>query len=162
VGTSKSGTSEAGALTAEQIYEVVRTTGGRVTVPVRVLVEVLIEQEDHPTADELIAEVERRTPGIAPSTVYRLLQRLEEVSVVEHIHNGRGPAIYHLRHRGHAHLVCHECGVIIDVPEAVFDALARTVGREYDFTIEPRHAALLGRCRDCASTASHAHDHPHH
>ena len=143
-----SGTHE---LTAEQIYAAVRSGGGRLTVPLRVLVDVLIAGEDHPTADELIAAVESRTPGIAPSTIYRLLQRLEDAEVIEHIHVGRGPAVYHLRHNEHAHLVCHECGAIIGIPEATFDGLVRSIGRKYDFTIEPRHAALLGRCRRCVT-----------
>jgi Fe2+ or Zn2+ uptake regulation protein len=136
-------------LTAEQIYTVIRSNGGRLTVPLRVLVEVLVNHDDHRTADELIAAVDERMPGIAPSTVYRLLQRLEEAGVIEHIHIGRGPTIYHLRHHEHGHLVCHQCGAIIDIPEAAFDGLARAVGRDYDFTVDPRHAAVLGRCRAC-------------
>jgi len=139
------------APSAEQIYAAVRSGGGRLTVPLRVLVDVLITGDDHPTADELIAAVESRTPGIAASTIYRLLQRLEEAGVIEHIHVGRGPAVYHLRHDEHAHLVCHECGTIIGIPESTFDALVRSISRKYDFTIEPRHAGLLGRCRRCGA-----------
>jgi Fur family ferric uptake transcriptional regulator len=145
------GVSATETLTPGQIYDVVRSNGGRLTVPLRVLVDVLLEHEDHLTADELIAAVDRRVPGIAPSTVYRLLQRLEDAGVLEHIHIGRGPTIYHLRHHEHGHLVCHQCGTIIDIPEAAFDGLAKTVGQQYDFTIDPRHAALLGRCRNCAA-----------
>lgn len=136
-----------------QIYDLVRATGGRVTVPLRALVGVLIADDRHFTADDLIAEIEQRTPGIAPSTTYRLLQRLEELGVVEHVHTGRAAAFYHLSDGGHAHLVCHDCGAVTDIPETVFDDLAGSVARTYRFAIEPRHAALLGRCDRCTSTA---------
>jgi Fur family transcriptional regulator, ferric uptake regulator len=135
---------------ADEIYDVVRSAGGRVTVPLRALVGVLVRDDAHLTADELIAAVDERTPGIAPSTTYRLLQRLEELGVVEHVHTGRSAAFYHLRRNGHAHLICHSCGTVTDIPETMFDALSRSVGRSYHFTIDPRHAALLGRCERCS------------
>jgi Fur family ferric uptake transcriptional regulator len=141
---------EIGPRTPEQIFDTIRTSGGRVTVSLRTLVDVLIEDEErHLTADELIAEVDLRAPGIAASTTYRLLQRLEELDVVEHIHTGSAAAMYQLRHHGHAHLVCHECGSITDIPEETFATLAATLDRTYRFAIEPRHAALLGRCSNC-------------
>lgn len=129
----------------------IRRAGGRLTVPTRLVVAILLASDRHLTADDLIAEVERRTPGIAPSTIYRLLQRLDEVDVIEHVHSGTGPTFYHLRELRHAHLVCNECGTIIDVPDNVFAQLSRTVRRTYDFTVEPHHAALLGRCINCAT-----------
>jgi Fur family transcriptional regulator, ferric uptake regulator len=144
-------TTRIGGNQAEVIYGKIRSAGGRLTVPTRTVVSILLEGDGHLTADDLIAEVERRTPGIAPSTIYRVLQRLDEIDVIEHVHSGTGPAFYHLRERGHAHLVCNECGTIIDIPDSVLHDVARTVRRTYDFTVEPHHAALLGRCGQCAS-----------
>jgi Fur family ferric uptake transcriptional regulator len=139
----------------QEIYDLIRSSGGRLTVPTRTLVGVLLESDGHLSADALLAEVDRRAPGIAPSTIYRLLQRLDDLGVVEHVHSGTGPAFYHLRERGHAHLMCNTCGAIIDIPEQLLDDLGRTVRRTYDFTLEPRHAALLGRCARCADPTFH-------
>jgi Fur family ferric uptake transcriptional regulator len=133
-----------------EIYEVIRRAGGRLTVPTRTVVAILLDSDRHLTADALIAEVERRTPGIAPSTIYRVLLRLDELDVIEHVHSGSGPTFYHLRERGHAHLVCNGCGAIIDIPDDVFTQLGRTVQSVYGFSLEPRHAALLGRCSECS------------
>jgi Fur family ferric uptake transcriptional regulator len=135
----------------ERIHRLIRSAGGRLTMPTRLLVTILAETDRHLTADDLIAEVERQAPGITPSTVYRVLQRLDELEIVEHVHSGAGPDFYHLREHGHAHLVCTVCGTIIDVPDAAFADLFRSSRRAYDFTIEPRHSAVLGRCASCAS-----------
>jgi len=116
-----------------------------------VLVAIFVGTDAHLTADDLIAEVHRRSPGTAPSTVYRLLQRLEQLGVIEHVHSGSGAAFYHLSERGHAHLVCTGCGRVIDVPDAAFEQLSKASRAAYDFTIEPHHSAVLGRCGVCVS-----------
>src|SRR5207248_3809852 len=72
---------------AEAIYDDIRRGGGRITVPTRMVVTVLLDTRRHLTADDIIAEVERRTPGVAPSTIYRVLQRLDELEIVEHVHS---------------------------------------------------------------------------
>jgi Fe2+ or Zn2+ uptake regulation protein len=47
--------------------------------------------------------------------------------------------------------VCTDCGTIIDVPDTAFAQLSRSSLRTYDFTIDPRHSAVLGRCASCSS-----------
>ena len=133
----------------ELIYDAIRDAGGRVTVSTRAVVEALLDGDRHLTAEDIIAETERRTPGIAESTIYRVLQRLDELGVVEHVHSGHHATFYHLRDRGHAHLVCTDCGAIIDVPDRVLTTVSTAVARDYGFTVDLHHTALNGRCADC-------------
>ena len=133
------------------IYDAIRAAGGRITQPTRIVVDILEGNDAHPSADDLIVELARRAPGVAPSTVYRVLQRLDQLEIVEHIHSGSGPAFYHLRHRGHAHLVCEVCTAVTDIPEHVLDAVAATARRDHGFAVRIRHAALLGRCAACSA-----------
>ena len=133
----------------EGIFEVIRLRGGRVTAPTRLVVQVLVETDSHLTADDLIEAIGRRKAGIAPSTVYRVLQRLGEIGVVEHVHPGDGPAFYHLRDAGHAHLVCHRCNAVIDIADGALAGLARKVDEAHGFALDTHHAALLGLCARC-------------
>src|SRR6188472_4461668 len=133
----------------ELIYDTIRDAGGRVTVSTRAVVEALLDGDRHLTAEDIIAETERRTPGIAESTIYRVLQRLDELGVVEHVHSGHHATFYHLRDVGHAHLVCTDCGAIIDVPDRVLATVSTSVARDYGFTVDLHHTALNGRCADC-------------
>jgi Fur family ferric uptake transcriptional regulator len=114
-------------------------------------VAIFVGTDEHLTADDLIAEVRRRAPGVAPSTVYRVLQRLGELAIIEHVHSGVGPAFYHLRDLGHAHLVCTGCGTVVDVPDSAFAQLSEASRQAFEFTIEPHHSAVLGRCARCSS-----------
>ncbi len=84
-------------------------------------------------------------PDVDTSTVYRTLGLFEELGIVEHAHLGHGPAVYHLG-RTHQHLVCEECGTVIDVPVSALDALAHELREGYGFQIRPGHFALTGRC----------------
>ncbi|MEO5898728.1 MAG: Fur family transcriptional regulator [Ilumatobacteraceae bacterium] len=135
----------------EEILTDIRAAGGRVTVPTRIVVEILAAGDHHLSADDLIAEFAERTPGVAPSTIYRVLQRLDQLQVVEHVHSGMGPTFYHLRDRGHAHLVCESCGAITDLPDGVLEPVSTAVAADFGFTVRTHHAALLGRCAACAA-----------
>ena len=154
----------------ESIYAIIRRAGGRLTVPMRIVIAILLDSDRHPTADDLIAAVNERITGISPSTIYRVLSRLDELGVIEHVHSGTGPAFYQLHHSSHVHLVCNTCGAIINIPEATFDDLGKTVLAAFKFTIQPRHAALLGQCDDCTAAgadvdhpaAMHPRSHQHH
>lgn len=137
----------------EEIFEVIRTRGGRVTAPTRLVVSVLVDTDAHLTAEDLIEAIGRRKKGIAPSTVYRVLQRLGEVGVIEHVHPGDGPAFYHLREGGHAHLVCHRCNTVIDIADGSLAALAKKVDEAHGFALDTHHAALLGLCARCRAEA---------
>lgn len=142
----------------DRALRVVRATGGRVTSSTRTVISLLADSEEHLTADDLIAEVERRLPGVAPSTVYRLIQRLSELDLVEHVHTSVGPPIYHLHERSHAHLVCNGCGGIFDIPDEHLTGLTQTLTEQFEFTLEPHHSALVGYCKVCApQRAHHAH-----
>jgi len=136
-----------------RILELVRAQGGRVTPAKRAVVEVLAQSDDHLTAEDLITKVTAASPATAASTIYRVLQQLEDIGAVEHVHPGRGPAFYHLREVGHAHLVCQDCGTITDVPDRLLDGLRAQALDRYGFAVDTHHAAVLGRCAACLAAA---------
>lgn len=133
----------------EAVLALVRQQGGRATTARRVLLEVLFASSGHITADELAAAVQAKEPEVHLSTIYRNLDELEKLGVIVHAHIGHGPATYHLADHTHCHLVCEECGTIIDVPDDMFRSLNRTTRQRFRFTIDPHHFAVLGRCERC-------------
>lgn len=142
----------------ERVLRSVQDAGGRLTTPTRLVVSILSETDQHLTADDLVAELEQRMEGIAMSTVYRVLQRLDDLGLLEHVRSGAGASFYHLRRHGlrqhgHGHVVCTSCGEVTDLSAQASDALAelaRAIRNEQGFTLDPHHAALLGRCRACS------------
>ena len=134
----------------DAVLALVRAQGGRVTTARRQLLEALFGAADHRTAEELAAEVQARAPDIHLSTIYRNLDELERLGVIVHTHLGHGPATYHLASSAHGHLVCERCGATVEAPEELFRGLSRGARTRFGFRIDPRHFAVLGRCRDCS------------
>jgi Fur family ferric uptake transcriptional regulator len=137
------------AADAEQIIAALRASGGRMTGPKRAVVTALVEAREHTTAEDLAAAVQRKHPDVNESTIYRNLHILEDLGLVEHVHLGHGPAVYHLREMAHHHLVCESCGKVQELPESTLRPLARKLKAEYRFTANPRHFAICGRCEAC-------------
>lgn len=118
----------------------------------------LLDTGGHVTAEQLATIVQAEHPETALSTVYRTMEVLERAGLVEHLHLGHGPAVYHLAEHDHRHLVCQECGCTIEVSEAAFDELAVFVQRRLGFTLDARHFALPGRCGPCVGGADAPQD----
>ncbi len=115
-----------------------------------------MHHDGHPTAEELTAGVQVHQPDVHESTVYRFLDELERLGVVDHVHLGHGPAVYHFADDTHHHLVCQQCGLVIEVPDDTLDMLRRRVRTEFSFEVEPRHFAVMGRCGTCAGRVAPA------
>jgi Fur family transcriptional regulator, ferric uptake regulator len=133
----------------DEILDLLRARGGRITTPRRAIITALLESGGHITADELTSQIQARYPDVHLSTIYRCLETLEGLDVVDHIHLGHGRAIYHLADEVHQHLLCEVCGTVIQVPDSVFTSLARKLQADYGFALRLRHFALLGRCAAC-------------
>jgi Fur family ferric uptake transcriptional regulator len=136
----------------EQVLAVLRASGGRVTSPRRAILWALIEHQGHPTAEQLTADVQARQPDVHESTVYRFLDELERLGVVDHVHLGHGPAVYHFADDPHHHLVCEGCGLVVEVPVRTLEEFRGLVRRDLQFEMELRHFALPGRCKACAAS----------
>jgi Fe2+ or Zn2+ uptake regulation protein len=137
----------------ERVLALLRANGGRVTSPRRAILEALIGHGEHPTAEQLTAAVQARQPDVHESTVYRFLDDLERLGVVDHVHLGHGPAVYHFSDDTHHHLVCQTCGRVIEVPDQTFTGLRRRLRTDFGFEIDQRHFAVVGRCTECAASA---------
>ncbi|HTW98524.1 MAG TPA: transcriptional repressor [Acidimicrobiales bacterium] len=134
----------------EEVLGLLRAEGGRITTSRRLLVRTLVERREHVTAEELAELVHSEAPDVHLSTIYRNLEELERLGVVSHAHLGHGAATYHLSTAAHGHLVCEECGAMVEAPDELFAEFASLVAQRYGFAVDSHHFAVIGRCADCA------------
>ena len=131
-----------------RLVEALRREGMRITRARREVCAVLAaDPEGHLDAAAIASRV--RVP-VNTSTIYRTLEVLEGLGLVDQVHMGPGAGTYHLASvPAHHHLVCDECGVTIDVPpEPVAEAVCALAER-HGFTPNPTHFAIFGRCHTC-------------
>ena len=114
------------------IADALKKQGYRLT-PQRLMVVSAIENsEDHISADEVYSQVVIRYPNVNISTVYRTLELLKRLGLVTETDLGGGRFRYHPADRGrHHHLVCRECGAVVDLDESLLAPLAEALRREH-------------------------------
>ena len=109
--------------------------------------------EPPPSAAEQLAErIRRDHPDVHLSTVYRTLERLEELGLVIQAGHDHGAATYHLADADHHHAVCERCGSVVELPAAVLAPVSRRLARDFDFTANLRHLTITGLCSACRAT----------
>ena len=127
-----------------------RERGYRLT-PQRLMILAAIEgSRDHISAEEIYAPVAAKYPHVNISTVYRTLELLKKLGMVYEINLGEGRIRYHAEESGHHHhLVCQQCGTVIDIDEAALSSLRDILLRDYHFQAELRHVGVFGICESC-------------
>lgn len=125
--------------------------GGRRTASRQAIVEAIAASEGHVTAEEIASLVQERFPSVNLSTVYRTLEVLERLGVVDHVHFGHGRAVFHLADHAHHHLYCEGCGAVAELEEAELQPLLDALEARHGFELDRRHFAIGGRCRRCRS-----------
>lgn len=130
-----------------------RTEGRRVTPQRRAIVQVLLSEDSHLTADQILTKVRQQLPSISPATVYNTLHELTELGLVQELDLGLGleERRYDVGMEKHDHIVCIGCGRIEDVPRR--DGLNPPLDDDHNFKIVGRRVTYLGLCPDCASNS---------
>jgi len=128
--------------------------GLKLTPQRRLIVNSIHDAEAHLTAEEIIAHVQTRMPGIHKSTIYRTLELLEETGCVFKSDYG-GESIYHHAEEGHHHhLVCSKCSKTIELDENVFAPVEMSLREKYGFRVDLKHVVMSGLCKDCRNKAN--------
>jgi Fur family ferric uptake transcriptional regulator len=124
--------------------------GYRLTPQRQLIVDALQDSEGHISAEEIHAQVKAKYPHVNISTVYRTLELLKSLGMVTETDFGGGRFRYHPSDKGHHHhLICEQCNSVIDIDEAVFSQLKRTLFKDYGFKANITHFAIFGRCEKC-------------
>jgi len=124
--------------------------GYRLTPQRMMILSAIEDSNGHISADEIYTQVVARYPHVNISTVYRTLELLKRVGLVTETDLGGGRVRYHPADKGHHHhLVCQECGAIVDLDESVLSPLKSVLLRDYKFVADLRHLAIFGRCVNC-------------
>ena len=124
--------------------------GYRLTPQRMMILSAIENSNDHISAEEIHAQIIAKYPRVNISTVYRTLELLNRLGLVTETDLGGGRVRYHPAAKGHHHhLVCQECGAIIDLDESLLSPLKSALLREYKFSADLRHLAIFGHCEKC-------------
>ena len=125
--------------------------GLRSTDQRRLIVETFFQAPNHISIEELLSQVRAQDPKVGYATVYRTLKLLTECGVAFERKFGDGLTRYELADDAshHDHLICVDCGKIIEFEEPQIEELQERVAARYGFEIKSHKHEMYGSCADC-------------
>ncbi|MDA0172197.1 transcriptional repressor [Solirubrobacter taibaiensis] len=137
--------------TIDEVAEALRSAGTRLTTPRRMVLEALFAADTLLTAEQ-IADGSVTGVPLDLTSVYRNLERLEELGVVRHMHIGHGASVYGLLSDGEREfLVCERCWKVTVADPEQLDRVRAVIRAEFGYEAHFTHFPLHGRCGDCAT-----------
>lgn len=131
-----------------ELEEALRDAGLRITEQRKALLEVLVEADDHPDANELHRRAHQINSSVSLATVYRTLTTLEEQGVIDRHAFGGKPARFETNDKPHHdHLIDVESGEVIEFRSDKIEALQAEIATELGYEIEHHRLEIYGKKR---------------
>lgn len=123
-----------------------RSTGQR-----RLVIDIFFDTHEHLTIDELLEIARAHDDRISYATVYRTMKMLASGGIAHELHFGDGPTRFELADEDahHDHLICIECGAIIEFEEPLIEELQLRVALKYGFEVLDHKHEIYGKCPEC-------------
>jgi Fur family ferric uptake transcriptional regulator len=131
----------------------------RLTAPRTAILDLLSHTSSHLSAKEIHASLYRSNPSLGLTTVYRTLDLLDQMNLIQKISLGDGQSRYEFKggdkENHHHHLICSECGQIFNYTEFEDEELAlikkteEKLKKKYNFKIFDHNIEFYGLCKKC-------------
>lgn len=131
------------------LLELFRQNGLKITPQRRVILELLANDDSHPTAEQVYQRVLSVMPEVSRTTVYNTLRELSELGELTPVHDlSEGGQRYDTNSETHHHLYCVRCHRLIDI-DRDFEGLSLAPEERSGYQILSRQVTFYGVCPDC-------------
>jgi len=115
------------------------------------ILTIFLNSSGHKNLAQIYAQVARTNPKISYITVYRTLKLLARLGLATQRKFADGETRYEPASEGshHDHLICLDCGRIIEFEDRALEALQSGIARRHRFRISHHRMELYGRCEEC-------------
>src|SRR5436189_242515 len=115
------------------------------------ILDVFLRTEEHLSSEDLYRLVQKEDPSIGHTTVYRTLKLLTDAGLAREVRFGDGRAHYehNYKHQHHDHMICSDCGKIIEFYSPELEALQDAMAAKYKFELTSHLLRMIGICADC-------------
>lgn len=135
----------------EDFRSYLATRGLKSTRQRDIILDEFLRAGAHLSTEELYLRLREQHPHIGYATVHRTLKLFAECGIAEPCHFGDGQTRYESSagEEHHDHLICTDCGDIVEFENPQIEALQELVASQHGFRIERHRLELYGRCRRC-------------
>jgi Fur family ferric uptake transcriptional regulator len=144
---------ESGGEGAERVREAIGAIGVRATQQRKAIAARLVslgESGEAFTAESLLAGLNKEGAGIGRATVFRTIEKLVSLGLIDRVEFADGERWYRLcSGEHHHHLSCRLCHKVVEVELCLPEAKIAAIGAREGFTIEGHEISLFGICDEC-------------
>lgn len=136
----------------EHAQDELRRAGYRAGGARAAVVELLAEQDCCLTAQEIFDQLRGRDRRVGIASVYRALDVLTSMKLVQRLEMGEGVARYEPAYADgghHHHVVCEECGKVTAFEDESLEAVVDELAEKLGYDLEGHDVTLRGSCPDC-------------
>ena len=139
----------------KKIASILRQHGYKLTPQRRVVLSVIALSREHLTPATIYERVCQEHPDVGLVTVYRTIEILTKLGLICEVHIGGNCRSYLMKRPSghHHHLVCADCGAVIDFTDCDLSELEQRLCQETGFKIESHLLEFMGQCQDCRKRA---------
>ena len=134
----------------QSIWALLARRRWRLTAQRRAIVDAVFSTHEHFTADQLLAWARQRDASVSRATVYRTLQSLTATGLLREIELGADRKWYDPNFAGnpnHSHLVCQDCGRVIEFENPEMLELGRGICEQLGFATVGWRLQVVGACK---------------
>jgi len=115
------------------------------------IMDIFLRTEDHLTSEDLYWLVQKEDPSVGNTTVYRTLKLLTEAGLAREVRFGDNKTYYehHYNHEHHDHMICTECGKVIEFFSQDIESLQDQMADKFGFRTTHHSLRMWGLCSDC-------------
>lgn len=133
----------------------INQNGYRLTGPRKIIGEIITSSRRALTPAEIFIEARSRSKGIGLVTVYRTLETLEELQLVERVHLDHGCHSYIAHRDGHQHLlICRSCSRVDYFSGDDLTSLAESISSRSGYEVQEHWLQMVGVCPECQNELS--------
>ncbi len=136
----------------DQVFEeYLRSRSLKLTRPRRIIVDAVFNNHDHFDVDTLYDFIRKETSDVSRATIYRTIPLLIEAGLVKQSLRCQAKDQYEhtYGHKHHLHLLCIECGEIIEAESDAVEKLLNKIARKQGFKIRDYELGAKGICSKC-------------
>jgi Fur family ferric uptake transcriptional regulator len=135
----------------EVLLKHIQKRGLKRTAQRDLILDVFLRTEEHLSSEDLYRLVQAEDPTVGHTTVYRTLKLLTDAGLAREVRFGDGRTHYehNYKHQHHDHMICTECGKIIEFFSAELEALQDQMAAKHKFEVTQHLLRIIGVCAEC-------------
>jgi len=134
----------------QQIIQLLHDNGLKATLQRQIICEYLFNTDEHPTAEQILQEINEKYPTISIATIYSTLKNLKEKKIIHELEfSNKLPSHFEPNTKPHVNIICPKCHDIVDYESETLTKFWKLIVQEIKRSPERQVIDIYALCDNC-------------